>query len=783
MPADNMVALRPGDAGASGMTAGGARAQGLLQWLRDGTLATAFAAAMGLIALFADTAPPEQALRAMRDAVRSQSASGDLHIVEIDAASIQAVDRWPWPRREHARLIDALHEAGARSIAFDVDFSTASNPADDATLARSLERAGGGVILPTLRQAGTTRDRRIIESQPVAPLRDHAMLAAASILPDRDGYVREAPFGIVTGGTPRPSLSAMLAGRAGGAFESFPIDYAIDPDTIPRHSFIDIAHGRGAAALRGKDVLVGATAVELGDRYAVPRHGVIPGVAIQALAAETLRRGDPLVLPAAAILILGIAAAAFVARGVGARVIWVRAGLFAALLMLATLAAEELASTTAILVPALLAVGCAAGVAAINHHLAGRRAAARIDAASDLPNRLALAETATQTVVAAIVDRFDEVAAGIGSERTGTLVRRLAERLSPAIGGTVHRLDERAIAWDASSIAPDRRGESFDALRALLLHPIEVDGRRIDIRLGLGVADRGDGTTAAAIEAALLAASRALDRGEFWASASDESPDAAAANLSLMGELDAAIDDGELDVHFQPKLRLSDRRIASAEALVRWTHRERGPMRPDLFIPMAERHDRIDRLTLYVVGRTLDALEAAPGVSIAVNISAKLVAAPRFHRALDALLDARPAHVSRLIFEVTESAAMADIDGAVAALERYRARGIAISMDDYGTGQSTLTYIKRLPLAELKIDRSFVQHAHRNRGDGILVHSTVQLAHELGIKVVAEGVEDAECLAFLESCGCDYAQGWLIARPLPLDAFVARVSEPWALAA
>lgn len=751
--------------------------------LRDDALAIVVAAMVGLFALVGDHAMPEQALRSLRDAIRSQPASGELHIVEIDAASIQQVDRWPWPRSQHARLIDRLVDAGVRSIAFDVDFSTASNARDDASLAAALERAGGGVILPTLRQAGTTRDSRIIESQPVAPLRDHAMLAAVSILPDIDGYVREAPMGIVTGGTPRPSLSAMLAGRAGAAFESFPIDYAVDPASIPRHSFVNVAGGAGLAALKGKDILVGATAVELGDRYIVPRHGVIPGVVIQALAAETLRRGNPLQLPAAAILILGIAAATYVARATTSRAVLTRTGVFMAALFAAVLAAEEFASTTGALMPAYIAIACAAAITIANHRLADRRARARIDAPSGLPNRLALVEAMGETVVAAVIDGFDDIAASIGSDRLGTLVLRLGERLSPATGKAVHRLDERAVGWDASHISVDARSELFDALRALLLHPIEVDGRRIDVRLGMGIADRGGATASGAIDAALATASRALDRGDFWASATEESAEAVASNLSLMGELDAAIDNGELEVHFQPKLHLADRRITSAEALVRWKHRERGAIRPDLFIPMAERHDRIDRLTLFVIARALDALAAAPGISIAVNLSAKLVASPRFHQMLDALLDGRPGDVGRLIFEITESAALADIDDAALALERYRARGIAISMDDYGTGQSTLTYIKRLPISELKIDRSFVQDAHRNRGDGILVQSTVELAHELGIKVVAEGVEDAECLAFLQSCGCDYAQGWLIARPLPLDDFIAMTIEPWSIAA
>jgi diguanylate cyclase len=218
--------------------------------------------------------------------------------------------------------------------------------------------------------------------------------------------------------------------------------------------------------------------------------------------------------------------------------------------------------------------------------------------------------------------------------------------------------------------------------------------------------------------------------------------------------------------------------IESAEALVRWNHPVRGYIRPDLFIPLAERNERIDRLTLAVTEATLVALGKLESISIAVNLSAKLVVDDRFNRSLDALLDRHASVVERLIFEVTESAAMRDMDVAVMTLKSYRRRGIAISLDDYGTGQSTLSYLRELPLAELKIDRLFVQNAHQNDSDGVLVRSTIELAHQLGLRVVAEGVENLECLTFLKTLGCDYVQGWLVSKPLPFEAFAHLFDSP-----
>ena len=164
-------------------------------------------------------------------------------------------------------------------------------------------------------------------------------------------------------------------------------------------------------------------------------------------------------------------------------------------------------------------------------------------------------------------------------------------------------------------------------------------------------------------------------------------------------------------------------------------------------------------------------------VTAAVNISAKLLSDSGFNATVAEILRTSGVPATALVFEVTESAAMSDPASAIAALERYRAMGIAVSMDDYGTGQSTLTYLRQLPLSELKIDRSFVQYAHINRNDGVLVRSTIELAHDLGLKVVAEGVEDAECLDFLKDCGCDLIQGYYISKPVPLPQFLTLLGD------
>ena len=248
-----------------------------------------------------------------------------------------------------------------------------------------------------------------------------------------------------------------------------------------------------------------------------------------------------------------------------------------------------------------------------------------------------------------------------------------------------------------------------------------------------------------------------------------------------MSELELAIQENTLGVLFQPKLDLSSMRVGSAEALVRWEHKERGLISPDSFIPLAEESGRIQGLTLYVLQKTIAALRNwnTQGLQLtaAVNISARLVASKGFNIAVEEILSNNMDVTKQLVFEITESASLENADAAIAALHRLRDLGVAISMDDYGTGQSSLNYLQKLPLSEIKIDRQFVQFAHTERNDALLVRSTVNLAHQMGLRVVAEGVEDAECLEFLREIECDYAQGFFVSRPIDADSLADFAKE------
>ncbi|MEO1731779.1 MAG: EAL domain-containing protein, partial [Pseudomonadota bacterium] len=715
--------------------------------------------------------------------VAPRAASGQIHVVEMDAASIDAINQWPWSREHYAKVIEQLHSADVQSISFDVDFSSASTEVGDREFALSLSVIDTPVILPTFSQAASFGETRKLDSLPIGRFREHTQLASVSIAHDADGFVRRMPLGTITSGVPRPSLSAFVAQRSGLAGESYPIDFAIDPNTIPRHSFIDIERGDfDRSALAGKDVLIGATAIEVFDRYAVPSHGVIPGVVVQALAAETLLKGTPLYGSWELPLFLTVFLAWIVLSAQTHLLVTLRAISGVVVILAVAHFSQSLLLIWFEVVPALALLTVSSAIRSLwivrRTIVEGRQ----IDRESGLPNHYALqaklAQSEAQFVVAAMMSEFDTLKAVLGRNEMAILLRRIVERLEVSGCDTpICRTDDRVLSWQ-TAMSMSELEELLAGLRAVMRSPIEISGRRVDVNLTFGLAHAHHEK---AIVNAAHAASAALRAGEHWRLHEHDRQEQLEQAVSLMGELDTALTDGHAKVYYQPKLDLRGNQITCAEALVRWEHPEKGMLSPDSFIPLAEESGRIEELTLFVIRRTIEDMlnwcEKDLVLGAAINISARLLSSQSFLKRAEALISELGVPTSRLTFEVTESAELEDSETSIAALNRFRDRGISISMDDYGTGQSTLSYLKKLPISELKIDRSFVQHCHVDRGDAMLVRSTVQLAHQLGLKVVAEGIEEQGCLDYLRSIDCDYAQGYFVGRPMTADMLMELASK------
>jgi EAL domain-containing protein (putative c-di-GMP-specific phosphodiesterase class I)/ActR/RegA family two-component response regulator len=251
----------------------------------------------------------------------------------------------------------------------------------------------------------------------------------------------------------------------------------------------------------------------------------------------------------------------------------------------------------------------------------------------------------------------------------------------------------------------------------------------------------------------------------------------AAAAVPSAAELASAIDRGEITVAFQPKVALVTRQVTGLEALARWQPAGSEPVPPDLFIPLAERHGLITRLTRQVLRQSLDACrgwrDRHPECGVAVNISPLMLANPELPEEIDAALVEAGVAPGVLIAEVTEGVVIADPLLAIEVLTRLRIKGVRLSIDDFGTGHSSLLSLMRLPFNELKIDRSFVAVCDTDPEAWKIIRATISLAHELGLDVVAEGVESAAVEERLIGVGCDIGQGWRFGRPMPAAAIAA----------
>jgi diguanylate cyclase (GGDEF)-like protein len=376
----------------------------------------------------------------------------------------------------------------------------------------------------------------------------------------------------------------------------------------------------------------------------------------------------------------------------------------------------------------------------------------------------------------------DAVLAGIAKRlrsciRSGDLaaVNAKAQEL-----GVVARLGDNAFSILIADLESQERASAV-ALRLLaaVAQPIDVDGQSIVLSASIGIAmfpgDASDmvSLTRCAEQAAHVAVSAGGAQHKFF----DEALNARAKDrVHLETELRQAIRAGQLCLHYQPKVDARSGCLVGAEALVRWQHPERGLIPPGSFIPLAEESGLIAPMTDWVLHTAFRSLRrwmdhGLPSLRLSVNLPATSLADPTLAGQLDGLMQQYRLQPSCLMLELTETMVMRDVAGAIAAMDRLRAMGFGLSLDDFGTGYSSLSYLKRLPMSELKIDRAFITDVARGGRDGALAAAVITLGNELGLQVVAEGVETMEQSEFLISRGCPLQQGYLFSRPVPLAEF------------
>ncbi|CAA9528762.1 MAG: diguanylate cyclase/phosphodiesterase (GGDEF & EAL domains) with PAS/PAC sensor(s) [uncultured Sphingomonas sp.] len=608
-----------------------------------------------------------------------------------------------------------------------------------------------------------------IEALPLPLFTRHAAIASVSFFYNYQDAVWRLPYSAQASRRAIPSLSVAIAGLPGRSPGGYRLDYSILPATVPYVSASEVLTGRvDSRAFKNKQVVIGAAADQKNSGYWIPGQGRMPSAMVHIIGAETLKKGSPRDLgfiPAWLLAMVVVALTIF--RTKGLRTAALLAGT-ASLLLFGPVVFEAYLMFVDVMAAFFALAFVAARLGWLRWQSGGY-----INSLSGLPNLAALrAEQggSSQAMVAARIHNYAEIASTLDPNEEATLIGQMVQRLLVA-GGSDARIfhgDEGVFAWFVSLEAP--LANHLEALHALFRSPLSVNGQTIDAAVTFGAELGSARPLQNRLGSALVAANEAWDEGLKWKYHDPSKQEDVGWRISLLGQLDAAIDNGEVWVAYQPQLDLSRQQIVGAEALARWTHPVKGPISPTEFVAAAEQQGRIGKLTDFILDRAIATAAAVNrrGVhfSVAVNISARLLADKGLVTRVQQLLRTHGLAADRLTLELTETEALHSSATGPAVLEALRDYGVRIAIDDYGTGLSTLEYLKKVPANEIKIDQTFVKAMRHSRSDFIMVESTIALAHSLGRTVVAEGVEDRTLLDQLAQLGCDVAQGYAIGRPM-----------------
>jgi len=716
---------------------------------------------------------PEDRLRVVRNHLNERPVSGDIVIVGVDEKSVREVGRWPWPRSQTAQLIDAIAKDAPKAQFHDWMIPEKSTPGEDRRLAAALKNSGN-VTLAYLPRAGAQQGK-FEDVQPLPQFARHTSIGTIGL---RYNYANEAwflPFGTAREGKIIPSFASLIANRPARSDSEFRVNYAFDPASVPFYSAADVLDGRvGTDKLKGKTVVVGTAAERLGDQFMIPGWGKASGVYIHVIGAETLKAGKPIDLgwlPGFALAVL--LSVATLRRKTNVQVALLGGGSLG--LLAGPLFLERLQIFTDVTPGLFLILWVTCGLTLRNVKRRGFT-----NSISGLPNLNALRRASQERdlpLVVARVINFPQIVSTLSHANERSLIEQIAARLR--VGSevtTVYQGDEGIFAWTVP--AGTAIGHHVEALHALFRSPAKIEGKSIDIAISFGVEIGSGRTLTNRLNSALVAADEASTEGLRWKYHDPERLKDAEWRLSLLSQLDDAIDNGQVWVAYQPQLDLRSHQIRGAEALARWTHPEKGPISPAEFVAAAEQNDRIEKLTMFVLDK---AVAAAARINqdhgpfdMAVNLSARMLGDKTLPSRVRKILDLHGLDPARLTLELTETAALSN--GAdTAPLFGLRDLGVKISIDDYGTGLSTLEYLKKVPAGEIKIDQGFVKSMRDHRSDLVMVQSTIALAHSLGRTVVAEGVETREILDMLIAMKCEVAQGFIIGRPCSFNDLSKRL--------
>ena len=711
-------------------------------------------------------------MRDIRYSTSSKKPVDDIVMVKIDAKSLDAMGEFPWPRRRYGEFIDSIQGKGVDRLAFDVDFSaTPPNTEDNELFANAIRNSDAKIAL-----AIAAEDARAIDQGqrlPSGPLEAAAdELVTIWLDTNENGQVERLSQTINMNGIERQQIGTWLTGNPATG-NAVLLDWSFDREEITAYSMSDIIAGDYPEnALRGKNIIVGADYDVLGDMWFGSTGGRMAGARVHIVAANSIITGQGPVIDQwlvglmtmillASIMIrrdhaLNIAAAFLSIPALGFLQWTMETNGYAIVQIGAALTA------TTVLIVGNMAVAIA------------RQTHKRLttNETTGIPNIKAMkqAKKITGSTMALQVHNQINILSELGQDGCDKVMEKISQMIGLGTRGRdVYQINANSFAWQ-TDVDEASTVYQVEAILGFMRVGVPYQGTLIDVNATIGMLIEPEDDITKAVNYAMIAATRAIDNIEKHEKYTDKSSEEHW-KITVVSEVDNAIKNNNLWAAYQPKVNSLTGEITGAEALVRWEHPEKGNIRPDLFIPYLEKANRIDDLTVYMLERAMqDFSEIDSNITVSVNVAPQMLGQNKLLKLVSDMLIKHDFDPGRLVIEVTESESFKEGD-TIAELEALRDMGIGISIDDYGTGFSTLNYLKLIPANEIKIDRSFVSSILENQRDIRLVDSTIKLAHELGMKVVAEGVETQEILDVLGQIGCDTIQGYYTGKPMDLKFF------------
>ena len=712
-------------------------------------------------------------LRNQRYAALDKKPSGTIGMIAIDDLSLREIGSFPWGRSKHAELINSLKGSGIERLAFDIAFMTpAADPEEDRKLADAIKNADFPVALavPTV-DDGTVDSNKMTGNYPIQTLLN-AGAEPVSIWFEMNekGAVEEIPQGNVLGGKLEPSIAGWLSNEK-PAKDSAKIDWSVKDYDIPSYSYSDIIRNGATPEMKGMSLIVGADSSMLGDAYAIPTGEIVSGARIHAVGAESLLRQRPLAIPELVLVLLALSFSAIVMFQFNAGTHYAT---FLGVLAIAPIAQWEIERQGIAYLPVgsiLLIMATLLAASLLIQLLRFFYGKITQNEGTGLPNLMAMkgAKRDPGVALAITINNHVDIVSELGPDGRDKIMTKVAQRLEMGSNGrTIYQANDSTFVWIGNN---DLEYEitQIQSLLALLRSGIGFGKGNIDIHASAGLEQDSSIPIEQAVTNAVIAANRANDRGISWEIYEKDDTNEHW-KISVVSEISNAIEQEDLWVAYQPKVDNQTGQIIGAEALVRWQHPTRGDVRPDAFIPLLERANRTEDLTKFMLNRAMQDFSQMDGCTVAVNVSPLMIGSGRLLSMIEEGLAKHRFTPKCLTIEVTESERFTE-SKSIRELEEIKKLGVRISIDDYGMGNSTVNYLKILPADELKIDRSFISNMLSSHSDRIVVGSTIRLAHEMGLQVVAEGVESAEIQNCLLEMECDFIQGYHTGKPISFEDY------------